>query len=328
MGYMIGVDGGATGTVAVVTDEDGTILSSVKGSASNYYAVGRDDAQAALQQVIVDVVKSAGRRLEDCQVAVFGLAGLNHASDEQVFRDMITPVGLGGNIVVENDIVIAWAGATNCEPGLAMICGTGASAFGINAAGQRHKALGWDYILGDQGSGYWIGLEGIRAAIKAWDGRLDNTLLLDALVDEYNLADPQDMLLVAHEEEFEKPDFARFAKRVSACAADGDLVAKDILRRAGEELGQSACAIIRRLDMIGGSFKVGLIGGAWRAGPELTDTFEALVHELAPQATIEPSQHPAVIGAVIYAMYQNGTLNDEIIARIDSTSAHALRWKT
>ncbi len=328
MGYMIGVDGGATGTVAIVTDEDGTILSSATGPASNYYAVGHNDARDALRQVVTEVVQRAGRQLEDCQAAVFGLAGLNHPDDEEVFREMITPIGLGGKLVIENDIVIAWAGATNCEPGVVMICGTGASAFGINQAGERHKALGWDFILGDQGSGYWIGLEGIRAAIKAWDGRLENTLLLDALTDHYQLKDPQDMLHVVHAEEFEKPDYARFAKRVSACAAQGDLIAKDILNRAGEELGQAACGIIKSLKMSNDTFKVGLIGGTWRAGPDLNDVFANRVYALAPNAIIEASQHPAVIGAVIYALYQNGTLTPEVIAQIDSTSAQTLRWKT
>ncbi len=328
MAYIIGVDGGATGTVAILTDLNGTVLNTAQGPASNYIAVGKDDAKAALFQTLHELVQGTEYTLADCKMAVIGLAGLNHEADAEVYRALISPLGLGGRVVIESDVVIAWAAATTCQPGVVIIAGTGASTFGMNAAGERAKTLGWDYVLADQGSGYWIGLQGIQAAIKAWDGRAAPTPLLQALVDHYELEKPEDMILLAYHPEFEKPDIAAFAREVSRCAAQGDTVSQQILHQAGEELGQAVCAVIRRLNIADEPFKVGQIGGAFRAGHYLTEPFENHIYHLAPQAQIEMAQYPAVVGAVIYAHHLNGTLDAPVIERLQQSSASALRWKS
>jgi N-acetylglucosamine kinase-like BadF-type ATPase len=328
MGYILGVDGGATGTIAVLADEDGTILHHATGRASNFVTVGETASHQALKDVVWKVVDEAGSTLEDCRAAVFGLAGLNHPSSIDVYRSIIHPIGLPVEPIIEGDIVIAWAAATACEPGVVVIAGTGSSAFGVNAAGERVKALGWDYIVADQGSGYWVGLHGIQAAIKVWDGRLDESSLLAAMVDHYQLVDAGDMVKRAHEPDFDKGNVASFARRVSICAREGDLTAIDILNRAGDELGQAACAVIKRLGLENDTFTVGQIGGTFRSGAHLTEPFANRVHMIAPKAVVEPAQFSAAIGAVIYAHYQRGTLTESILQQIKQTSGDALRWKS
>lgn len=329
MGYMIGIDGGATGTVAILTDEDGTVLHTAQAAASNYIAVGKQAAQVALRAVIDEVVTEANVSKADCEVAVIGLAGLNSEQDLSTYRSLIEPIGLGGAVHIENDIVIAWAAATNCEPGVVVIAGTGSSAFGVNAAGKRYKSLGWDYILADQGSGYWIGLEGVRAAIKAWDGRTGHTPLLDAMLEHYQLENAEAMLAYAHSDAFDKPRIARFAKRVSECAIDhNDPIAQEILQRAGVELAQGVVAVIKGLGLEGQRFTIGKVGGAFRSGDYLIEPFETGVRAVAPEATIEFARYPSVIGAVIYAHYLAGSLSEDVIAELERTAAGALRWKT
>lgn len=329
MGYMIGVDGGATGTIAILTNPDGTLIETASSSASNYLAVGKDDAQAALHTVIHDVTQKAGKSLEDCEVAVFGLAGLNSPHDKDVYRSLIEPISLSGDLHIENDIVIAWAAATACQPGVVVIAGTGSSAFGVNAANERVKSLGWDYILADQGSGYWVGLEGVRAAIKAWDGRAPHTPLLDAMLEHYQLADASAMLSYAHSDEFDKPRIASFATHVSRCAVEyNDPAAQAILRQGGEELGLGAVAVIKKLGIADTEFTVGMVGGTFRSGDILTDPFNEKILSVAPKATIEFARYPSVIGAVIYALDQGGQLNDETLAQLENTAGDILRWKS
>jgi glucosamine kinase len=329
MGYMIGIDGGATGTVAILTDKNGKMLHTASAAASNYIAVGKKAAQEALQAVIEDVISGAGVSKTDCEVAVIGLAGLNSTHDQQIYQSLVEPFGLSGDLHVENDIVIAWAAATVCQPGVVVIAGTGSSAFGVNAEGKRYKALGWDYILADQGSGYWIGLEGVRAAIKAWDGRTAYTPLLEAMIEQYELDSAEAMLAYAHSEAFDKPRIARFAKQVSTCAVDkNDPIAQEILRRAGEELAQGVVAVIKGLGLEGQAFTIGKVGGAFRSGDYLIEPFEAGVRAVAPDATIEFARYPSVIGAVIYAHYLAGSLDDAVIDELERTAVGALRWKT
>jgi N-acetylglucosamine kinase-like BadF-type ATPase len=328
MGYMIGVDGGGTGTVAVLTEEDGTILHSVEGPASNYHAVGRESAQAALRQVVTGVLKGAGKSLSDCKVAVFGIAGLNNAHDAAAYDEMISPIGLGGQVVIENDIVIAWAAATACEPGAVVIAGTGASAFGVNAKGERHKTLGWDYVVADQGSGYSIGLAGLKAAFKVWDGRIENSLILQAMIDHYQLKSVEEMLTLAYTPDFGKPEIASFAREIAACATAGDETSQEILRWAGDELAISVCAVIKKLGMENESFVCGLVGGTFRAGPHLLTPFTNRVQSLAPKVTIEPVRFPAVIGAILLAHYRNGSLTPALLEELQRTDDHVARWKS
>lgn len=329
MGYMIGVDGGATGTIAILTETDGTILQTAKAKASNYLAVGEANAKDALHAVIHEVVQKAGKSLNDCTVAVFGIAGLNSPHDAMVYRSLINTINLGGNIHIENDIVIAWAAATSCQPGVVVIAGTGSSAFGVNRASERVKTLGWDYILADQGSGYWIGLEGVRAAIKAWDGRIAPTPLVDAMVNHYNLSDPSDMLSYAHSDAFDKTNIASFAQHVSRCANEEyDTAAQAILHQAGEELGQAVVAVIEKLNLRNETITVGMVGGAFRSGEYLTRPFNDTILAVAPNAIIEFARYPSVIGAVIYAHHLNGSLNNEVLKQLETTAGQLLRWKS
>ena len=327
MEYIIGVDGGASGTIGVISDEQGQVLHSAQAGAASYIAVGKDDARDALHQVVRTLLEKVGVSATQCKSAVFGLAAVNHPNDEKIYHELIDPLGLGENVHIVSDMVIAWAGSTACEVGVGIIAGTGASVYGVNASGQGVKTLGWDYLLADQGSGYWIGVEGLRAAIKVWDGRLENSTLLDAMIDEYQLNDASDMLAIAYQPEFEKPDIARFAKRVSKCATEGDVVAQTILTQAGQELAQAVCAVIKRLDLQDEHFTVGMIGGTFQAGDSLLKPFKEDILALAPKVTIETAQYPAAIGAAIYAHYQLGTLNSTILENLKNSSGAILRYK-
>jgi N-acetylglucosamine kinase-like BadF-type ATPase len=157
---------------------------------------------------------------------------------------------------------------------------------------------------------------------------LDESSLLAAMVNHYQLEDAGDMVKLAHEPDFDKGRVASFAQQVSMCASKGDSTAIDILQRAGDELGQAACAVIKRLELQGDVFKVGQVGGTFRSGGYLTEPFIKRIHQLAPKAVVEPAQFSAAIGAIIYAHHQRGTLTESILQKIEQTSGEALRWKT
>ena len=197
-----------------------------------------------------------------------------------------------------------------------------------HAKGERHKTLGWDYLLADQGSGYSIGLEGLKAAIKIWDGRIEKSLILQAMLDHYQLKSAEEMLVLAYTPQFGKPEIASFGREIAACADAGDEVAQDILRRAGEELAQSVVAVITRLGMQDEAFVCGMVGGTFRAGPHLLIPFTTGVHAVAPKATIEPVRFPPVIGAILMAHYTYGSLTPALLEELQRTDDHVARWKS
>lgn len=322
---IIGVDGGASGTQAVIADKTGQVLGKYLAAASNIYAVGEDGATAALDAVVSGVLRVAGRPLSDVAVIALGLAGLNHAVDRVVYESILARLNWGDvDIVLENDVVIAWAGATRCRPGLAVIAGTGCNAFGINAAGERWRASGWDYLLADEGSAYWIGLQGLRAAMRAYDGRGPDTLLAQAVKSEYKLAEVSDLLRVVYAPNFGKTVTAAFARRVSACADKGDRVAQAILREAGEEVALAANAVVRKLGMADEEFAIGLTGGVMRSGGLVRETFDAAVHAVAPKAHIALVEYPPAIGALFLAFHQSASLTDELVKRIEASAGDML----
>lgn len=331
MGYLIGIDGGATGTVGFISKPDGTILDMAKGPASNYYIVGRDGAREALAEVIHTLLERQNQKPEDCEVAMFGLSALNHPSDLTAYQEEIAKIGLGGQMLIENDILVAWAGATNAQPGIVVIAGTGSSAFGVNAEGEMHKTLGWDFKLGDQGSGYWIGQQGLLTAMKAYDGRIAQSLLLDAMIAHFELQNPEEIIQKAYAPNFEKGIIAGFAKAVTQCAQNGDEHAQAILHRAGEELGLAVVAVAQKLKMTDDAFPLGLIGGAFRAEELLLASFRKKVNASVPGAHIQEAKHGAAVGALILGQYRLGTLTDEFLANVDATDnpfARQARWKS
>lgn len=319
MSYVLGLDGGATKTAAILADMDGNILNRTVAPASNYHAVGQQKSGEAMKTAVMDVLNGADISLNDVTATVIGLAGLNNDHDYGVYKKLIDPIGLPGELYIENDIVIAWAASTKCQPGVVVISGTGSSAFGINKEGKRYKSLGWDYVVADQGSGYWVGLHGLQAAYKMWDGRLPEGFLLQAMLDHYDLEDAAAGLEHIYSNDFlddMKTEVASFGRRVAECAKKGDKVAQDILRQAGEELGESVCAVIRGLGMEDETFIVGHVGSTFKSGPLLVEPFKERILSVAPDAQIGEAEYRAQVGALIYAYNKLDMLSDELLEKL------------
>jgi N-acetylglucosamine kinase-like BadF-type ATPase len=130
---------------------------------------------------------------------------------------------------------------------VAVISGTGSLAYGENAAGRSVRAGGWGYLLGDEGSGYAIGLAALRAVARAADGRGHATALTEAVLAHWSLPCPQALIRHVYGGGMEREDIAALAPLVMRTAKDGEAVARAILEDAGRELALAAQAVIERL---------------------------------------------------------------------------------
>lgn len=321
MGYLLGVDGGATGTSAVLAELDGTVRAVATGGASNQIVVGESQMGKVFAEVIGSLLQQTGYAAKDCSLATFGLSALGNEADLQTYHRGIAPIGLDGELIIESDVVIAWASATEGQPGIGVIAGTGSSCFGVNKAGERYRALGWDYILADQGSGYWIGLQGLQAAFKAYDGRIHKTLLLDALVEHYSLESADQMLLRAYEPDFDKEQVASFAKAVSDCAHAGDPYAQSILIEAANELASTVVTVAKQLHMQHEAFPVGLIGGVFKSGDVVLKHLKNQIAVEVPHAEVRLAPFAGAFGALICGQAQTNTLTPAFIEQLRTTSA-------
>jgi N-acetylglucosamine kinase-like BadF-type ATPase len=204
-----------------------------------------------------------------------------------------------GEVVVVGDADIALYGATEGEPGLIVIAGTGSICCGRNARGKQACAGGWGPLAGDEGGGAWIARRGLRAIAYATDGRGPATSLSNAACSYFHVTNPEDLSTAIYAPSITNEFLAGFGRCVIQAANAKDRVAREILMEAGKELGMAATAVIRNLKLERESFPVGYVGGVFAAtGELLLSRMRSVVQETAPAAYLaRPRFSPAIAAA-------------------------------
>jgi N-acetylglucosamine kinase-like BadF-type ATPase len=301
--YVLGIDGGATKTLAAVLDLQEHTVHLAHGGPSNEDAVGAQAAVQALLEVADLALARAGIQQRELATAVLAVAG----TDTDAIDRQVQAARSEGWIVV-NDVVGAWAAATGAQPGIGAISGTGSNVFGVGADGHAWRVGGWGHLLGDEGSGYWLGAESIRAALRDRDGSGPQTALSRAAVEFFGVHSVEALAALVYSKPLTKGEIAAFAIETAKLAEHGDTVACELYRRGAHELAAQICTVIEHTGLgasgehpdaeRAGSFPLGLIGSAFRAGPVFLAPLEAAVHEVAPAAQIAVVEMAAVGGSL------------------------------
>jgi N-acetylglucosamine kinase-like BadF-type ATPase len=302
MRYVVGVDGGGTKTKAAVYGEEIGMVGDAETGPANYRSVGMESASANIAQAISNAARVAGIEVSALAGICMCLAGFDTDLDLPVPQSAMRQLSFHGPAIMENDVVGAWAGATEAKPGLVVIAGTGATGLGMNTRGDLWRTDGWDYLLGDDGSGYDIGRAGIRTAMHMLDGRERPTALVHILSQVFGVSDGESMRRLWDSTPFGKFEVAGFARHVADAAVQGDPAAQQILRNAGQALGKSGAAIIRMLEMTGESFVVSTVGSVFKNEPWVTEPFRHEISGTAPNATFRAPAHPPEAGAAILTL--------------------------
>lgn len=300
MRFVVGVDGGGTKTAAAVVGDDLGVIGSGIAGPSNYRSVGMEASSENIAEAVTRALASAQVALDTLDAICLCLAGFDTELDLPVPQRAISILGYKGVVIFENDVVGAWAGVTGGEPGIVAIAGTGATALGMNVKGEFWRTDGWDYVLGDAGSGYCIGLEGIHEGMKMLDGRREPTLLARKLAECYGVDDATAMRRLADSGALGKLRIADFARHVSESADAGDPVAREILWHASRDIASSIGAIIQRLNMRDDTFPIGLVGSVFKSRWTL-DPLRPRIAELAPEASLSEPVYPPEVGAALTA---------------------------
>ncbi len=305
MAYVLGVDGGGTRTVCVLADLEGSVLGEAESGPSNFHAVGVAEAVDAIQQAIKGAMADMPSFPCPVEAICLGLAGVDTSQDAALIREQIALLNIARRVCVVNDTEIALIGGVGGERGVVVVAGTGSAAFGCNSEGQKARAGGWGWVLGDEGSAFDIGQQGLRAVVRALEGRAETTTLIDALIRWWNLANRHELAASLRARSWSRGDVANLAEWVTDAARAGDAVASRIVTHAGEELGLLATMVIEQLHLRG-EFSVVLTGGVFRAGEMISEPLRKKVHTIAPAAHLIPPIHPPVLGAVFMAWRKLG----------------------
>ena len=290
---LLGVDGGGSRTRAVAVDGDGNLQATARAGCGNYQVIGLE----RLATLIAEMVDKLG---VSADYLGLGLAGAGRAAEREDILGMVRERFGFKNTVVATDAQVALVGAHGCEAGLIAISGTGSIVLGRDANGREARAGGWGPILGDDGSGYDIGLGALRAVLATLDGSGPATVLSRTLLGAVNLTDWEQLIPFVQKGEISRQEIAALCPVVFASAKEGDPVAGEIIEKAAAALGNQVVAVIRSLGM-SGSVPLTCVGGVFRE-------IELLWSRLADSAvrigaTLYPHDPllPPVLGAVLLA---------------------------
>ena len=280
--YLIGVDGGGSGTRARVTG--------VRGEEVGTGSAGPSALQQGIPQAWENVLlavrrafESAGRALPswDRCVLAAGLSGVSHAP----WRDEFLAADPGfAALEAETDSFTMLLGAHGGAPGAILIAGTGSIAEALRADGSRATVGGWGFRVDDEGSGGWLGLQAVRHGLAAFDGRANPSPLARRVW--MHCGDERDALQdwCGRAGQFE---FAQLARAVFDCE-ESDPVASRLLAQATSALEELALAIDPR-----GRLPLAVAGSIG----------ERLVARMRPfvRSRIVPAQGGAAEGALMLA---------------------------
>jgi N-acetylmuramic acid 6-phosphate etherase len=249
---LIGIDGGGTKTIALLADENQSILGRGAAGASNYHAAGFDAAISAIESAVAGALQDAGYPADQPLAAVtLGMAGVDRPEDRARFQGWIAKRFPGAQVLQVSDAHLVLAAGAGSDPGLAIISGTGSIAYAQDGRGNTARAGGWGYLLGDEGSGYWIGLAALKAITRAWDGLTPETALTRCILDDLGLSSPPDLVRYTYDPKTSRGEIAYLYVVVDDCARSGDLTAQAILTQAAHSLAGFAAAAARKLHLAG-----------------------------------------------------------------------------
>ncbi|MBC7186675.1 MAG: hypothetical protein H5U38_06535 [Calditrichaeota bacterium] len=317
MALVVGIDGGGTRTRALLAKEDGSILAQAEGGVSNVQVVGPDKLPGVIGEVLQTLRERSrlGSFVPDHMY--LGLAGAGRPGDREAAQQALTKARLARAITVDTDASIALAGAFPEGPGIIIIAGTGSICFGKSADGQLVRCGGWGYLLGDEGSGYFLGREALLAALKDLDGRGLATSLRPRLERACAVERIDQVISRVYGGDLDRAAIASFAPLVFEEATAGDQVARDIVALTGRELGKMAATVARKLGLEGGEVRVALVGSVFKQRPVLEPFMREELSKVSPTVSIEWPRFEPVAGAVILALHKAGVpVTDQVLAKL------------
>ena len=273
MQYYLGIDGGGSTTRAVLVDARAEPIATARAGSLNYRAMGIEVARRSLQ----DIVRQIDRPIH---AAFIGNAALSGPAPENELRALCEGILEPEYLAMDSDVFIALEAMDTPGPCAVAIAGTGSMAAG--RAGEREPVLtkgGWGWLLGDEGSGFHIAWEGMRAALRGYEGSGPATGLTGALCRHYGVNTPEELLDIFYDPPKEPREIAAFAWEVLHC---DDPVARGIVARCAADFAHTVRALLRQLPE---NTQLGLWGGMFQHSEEYRAAFCAA---LGKQAKLLP----------------------------------------
>lgn len=244
--------------MCLIGDET-AVLGSGSAGGSNFVRGGKAQAKESLEAAIRQACAVANLKISQITCTCAGMAGVVSSETAETVRQILAEI-VPGELEVVGDNAIALEAAFSGGPGVIVIAGTGSIAYGENAAGENARAGGWGFAVSDEGSGQWIGRNAVSALLRAKDEGRESSLD-DVVLKEWKLNSLSQIVVMANATP--PPNFAALAPGILKAADAGDLLARETLIHAGNELAQLAAIVARKLFTGAASVPVAMVGGVF-----------------------------------------------------------------
>jgi glucosamine kinase len=287
---VLGLDVGGTHSRArLVRDGD---VRDAAGPSASLAAAGRERAASAMASILGDLGLRPGAGLD---AVCIGTAGTSASQSDAFFLEVLTPLTSTGRVVIVNDarLVLAAAGVAD---GIACIAGTGSIAVGV-VAGREERAGGWGYLLGDEGSGYWVARQAVRELAERNDSHLPLGALGETVLEATGCPDFRSLFQLWYDRR--SPDaWAVLAPGVLDC---GDPFSAEVTEAAAAALAAIVASVHHRLGSPPG-LPVLLAGGLLSHHAGLATRTLAALGSRLPLVEARVASEPPVAGAVQLAL--------------------------
>ena len=298
---IICIDGGGTHTRILVVTDDGEFLSEhIEPISLNFSVLG----EAKFRDTIIQLLSGYKN-----DTVVLGLAGAGRTAEQRRIREIMQQLGFT-SIAIYSDVEIAFHGAFLGHPGILVIAGTGSIAYG-EYRGRKARAGGWGYLLGDDGSGFWIGRTAIRKALEYLE-RGQHNLLTTTIMEMFSVSDWYDILTQIYQSSSPVSKVASIAPKVFELTDTCD-EAHQIIQEAGRRLAHLVNRVATNLSYEG-KLTIRYTGGIWKNKAKILPSFEAELQTLGWQFEVYPPLADPVWGAAFIVAQERGL--DELRYRI------------
>ena len=293
---FLGIDGGGSNLrVAIVDDQLQPLATHVAGAA-NPSIIGHARARQHIRRSVETALRQAGVAADSITAAGIGIAGASNLHSRQWLLDTLSPLLANTRIAPSSDLEIALVGALARRHGILLLAGTGSAVYGCAPKRRQLQIGGWGYLLGDEGSGYWIGLQLLRGIIRAHDEGANLAPLYAACLSELGLSQAREVVgWLYRSQEAATTRLAELAPLALRMADAGDRDAQELLRQAGSQLARQVEQMRRRLDAP--AAPIAFAGG-------LLDHHNPLSQDVTQRLNLPArpiARHSPVIGAALLA---------------------------
>ena len=297
---IMGVDGGGTGVRVVLANAELVVLGQGEAGGVNPNVVTPDGAEANLRLAIHQAITTA--RLDPAKITnvCVGIAGTSSSdSSGDWLRRTLNDLVPQARVIISADAEIALVGAHGAACGVIVMAGTGSVAYGINRQRQHARAGGYGYVLGDEGSGYWLGKEALAALAQCFYEQGAPTSMAERIVAQLGLNGVGQVIEWVYTSPTNRnKTIASLAPLVLQCAVEGDATASDIVERGALALSLMVKSILRQLD--DPTLPIAFGGSVLTQSPVMSEQLCAYLN----LTSIPTPRYTPAVGAVLLAVLQ------------------------